>query len=274
MNERSSLMAFGFPLYAFYDETSAGHYALLPMENRTGLHLWVPDDPENEELGPAAVGLLILVHDDEPSRNLVYEATIDKGRIRLTKWARNAMRNAYEHTEAIVKVMDQLEYSTLDVRGRQRRGGPGLPHQVGLARSQTVEVRLGSSHLRTPAPPTPYAHGVALATPRNEGGAVKNYPNQVSNVSRIKAALRVIKQLDQAGSDVSDDGVLGYEAARERAYTFRNMPADASDGAIAQRIVAEQTKPPGNQGPRTFAPRDAPNPARPGVAVGCQQGHA
>ena len=69
----------------------------------------------------------------------------------------------------------------------------------------------------------------------------------------MRGALQTIAELNLAGRDVTDDGVLGYEAARRGFYTFRGLPTGASPDQLEQRINDERTKPPKSQGARTFA---------------------
>lgn len=83
---------------------------------------------------------------------------------------------------------------------------------------------------------------------------MKNYPNQASNFERIRNTLSTVKDLKNKGHNVADDGVLGYELARRKVYTFRGFDyvnGDAS--ALEERIRAERAKPGSNQGARTFA---------------------
>jgi hypothetical protein len=77
---------------------------------------------------------------------------------------------------------------------------------------------------------------------------VKNFPHQYSDFAKLRQTLETIRDLNDEGDDVGDDGVLGYELARHEIYTFRGP-----DLPLAQRIVLEQTKPRGSQGPRTAA---------------------
>jgi hypothetical protein len=81
---------------------------------------------------------------------------------------------------------------------------------------------------------------------------VKNFPHQYNDFSKLRQTLEAIRDLGDAGRDVADDGVLGYELARRGIYTFR-----ALEGPLEARIAAEQAKPIGRQGPRT-AGREMP----------------
>jgi len=89
---------------------------------------------------------------------------------------------------------------------------------------------------------------------------MKNYPNQVSSLDRMRGALRTIQSLHSLARsdgrpglmDPLDDGDFGYEAARRRIYTFRGL-VDASDADIEARIKSDLAKPSGSQGARTFA---------------------
>jgi hypothetical protein len=83
---------------------------------------------------------------------------------------------------------------------------------------------------------------------------VKNYPNQTADFDRIRGTLATVRDLNDGGANVIDDGVLGYELARRRCYTFRGLTGPAAtDDQIAARILAEQQKPDGSQGARTNA---------------------
>lgn len=82
---------------------------------------------------------------------------------------------------------------------------------------------------------------------------MKNYPNQASSFERVRSALQTIEQLNTQGLNSTDDGVLGYAAARSGAYTFRGLPESAPTSMLDARIVLEQQKANGSQGARTFA---------------------
>ncbi|QAY69245.1 hypothetical protein [Xylanimonas protaetiae] len=83
---------------------------------------------------------------------------------------------------------------------------------------------------------------------------MKNYPNQAAEFSRVRSTLNTISSLNAQGLDVLDDGVLGYELARSRDYTFRGIDyTTASAQDIEARIVLEKAKPRGDQGARTNA---------------------
>lgn len=77
---------------------------------------------------------------------------------------------------------------------------------------------------------------------------MKNFPHQYNDFTKLRATLETIRDLNEAGEDVGDDGVLGYELARRGIYTFSgpNLP-------LEQLIAQAQAKPPGSQGPRTAA---------------------
>lgn len=81
---------------------------------------------------------------------------------------------------------------------------------------------------------------------------MRNFPHQVNQIPKIKAALRVVRQLAMDGRDVGDDGVLGYAIARAGIYTFRNL-SRPSFQELENAIQREQRKQQSNQGPRTFA---------------------
>ncbi|OBF96335.1 hypothetical protein A5773_12980 [Mycobacterium sp. 852014-52450_SCH5900713] len=83
---------------------------------------------------------------------------------------------------------------------------------------------------------------------------MKNYPNQASNFARVRGTLEVIRQVNEAGQNPLDDGVLGLEAARRGVYEFRGLPfAQISQEQLEQRLQEETAKPASNQGTRTFA---------------------
>jgi len=77
---------------------------------------------------------------------------------------------------------------------------------------------------------------------------MKNFPHQYNQLHLLRETLVTIRDLNEFGRDVSDDGVLGYELARRAVYSLRNF-----DGNIEARIAAEQAKPAGSQGARTAA---------------------
>lgn len=84
---------------------------------------------------------------------------------------------------------------------------------------------------------------------------MKNFPNQASDFTRLRATLATINELVASGSNVTDDGFLGYELAKRRQYTFRRFDYLAPDveDRLAQRIADEKAKPAGSQGARTNA---------------------
>lgn len=69
----------------------------------------------------------------------------------------------------------------------------------------------------------------------------------------MRGTLQTISELLDKGQDVDDDGVLGYAAARNGAYTFRGLPANPDEATLTARIAQERLKPAGSQGARTFA---------------------
>ena len=77
---------------------------------------------------------------------------------------------------------------------------------------------------------------------------MKNFPHQYNDFTKLRGTLETIRDLNQRGEDLGDDGILGYELARRGIYTFRGL-----DGPLEDRIAEEQLKPPGSQGPRTAA---------------------
>lgn len=82
---------------------------------------------------------------------------------------------------------------------------------------------------------------------------MKNYPNQASSFERVRGTLATVRDVVASGRDPLDDGVLGYEAARNGVYTFRGLAADPAQLDLERRIELEQEKPSGSQGARTFA---------------------
>ena len=77
---------------------------------------------------------------------------------------------------------------------------------------------------------------------------MKNFPHQVSELSKLTAALGVANVLLASGNGYSDDGVFGEALAKAGVYTFRNKSL-----SVSQNIKAEATKPTGSQGFRTAA---------------------
>jgi len=77
---------------------------------------------------------------------------------------------------------------------------------------------------------------------------MKNFPHQYNDFTKLRQTLATIADLTKAGVDVGDDGLLGYELARQGIYTFR-----VSRLSLRDRIALERTKPTGSQGPRTAA---------------------
>jgi hypothetical protein len=83
--------------------------------------------------------------------------------------------------------------------------------------------------------------------------ALKNYPNQASSFRRVRGTLQTINDLNAQGSDVTNDEVLGYAAARRGHYTFRGLPDSPTFDQLERRIVDELAKARGSQGAQTFA---------------------
>src|SRR4051794_8974784 len=77
---------------------------------------------------------------------------------------------------------------------------------------------------------------------------MKNIPHQINDLPKLHATLRVFAELGARGADLSDDGIVGKEMARQGVYTFRdkNLSVDAA-------LAIEARKPRGSQGTRTFA---------------------
>lgn len=83
---------------------------------------------------------------------------------------------------------------------------------------------------------------------------MKNYPNQASDFERLRATLQTVAELLVEGRDTTDDGVLGYGAAERLVYRFRYFDYDnGTEADLAERILLERQKDPGDQGARTFA---------------------
>jgi hypothetical protein len=83
---------------------------------------------------------------------------------------------------------------------------------------------------------------------------MKNYPNQASSFERIRNTLQTIVDLNQQQANTLDDGILGYELAARKFYTFRGLDyVYARPQDLAARIAEEKQKPSGNQGARTNA---------------------
>lgn len=83
---------------------------------------------------------------------------------------------------------------------------------------------------------------------------MKNYPNQASDFARVRGTLDIVRELNDAGQNPHDDGVLGTAAVLRGVYEFRNMPFEqTSADALGARLEEERAKPSGNQGMRTFA---------------------
>lgn len=77
--------------------------------------------------------------------------------------------------------------------------------------------------------------------------ALKNFPHQYADASKIRAALETVRDLNDRGADVGDDGVLGEELARRGIHNLLGT------GSFEQRLAAARAKPPSNQGFRTAA---------------------
>jgi hypothetical protein len=75
---------------------------------------------------------------------------------------------------------------------------------------------------------------------------MKNFPNQFNDPQKFREALEAIEGLRDSG-DASDDGELGAELARRGIYGL------SGTGTLAQRLKAERSKKPSNQGTRTAA---------------------
>ncbi|KUM39002.1 hypothetical protein [Arthrobacter sp. EpRS71] len=83
---------------------------------------------------------------------------------------------------------------------------------------------------------------------------MKNYPNQATTFERIRNTLQTIASLNARQANTLDDGILGYELAARKFYTFRGIDyATATPQDIQARIKLEKAKPGGNQGARTNA---------------------
>ena len=86
---------------------------------------------------------------------------------------------------------------------------------------------------------------------------MKNFPHQYNDLRKLRATLETVCDLNEAGKDTEDDGVLGYELARRRIYGFRGLDytGDAAtvDERVEARIAEDEQKPSGKQGARTAA---------------------
>jgi len=81
---------------------------------------------------------------------------------------------------------------------------------------------------------------------------LRNFPHQVNQIPKLRAALAIAGDLIATGEDISDDGVYGYALARARVYGFRGLH-EPSLAQLEQRIQQEQQKPLDTQGARAFA---------------------
>ena len=88
------------------------------------------------------------------------------------------------------------------------------------------------------------------------GRCLKNFPHQHNRFSKLRATLEAIRDLQGAGSDPGEDGVLGDELARRQIHCFRGVDY-SDDGSVEQRVenqlVEEHEKPVSSQGTRTAA---------------------
>lgn len=83
---------------------------------------------------------------------------------------------------------------------------------------------------------------------------MKSFPHQTAQFPRVRNTLATIESMNAQGLDVMDDGILGYELARRRHYTFRGIDyAIATHQQIETRVAQEQLKPNDDQGARTNA---------------------
>ncbi|HVE45893.1 MAG TPA: hypothetical protein VNA57_03980 [Acidimicrobiales bacterium] len=86
---------------------------------------------------------------------------------------------------------------------------------------------------------------------------MKNFPHQYNDLRKLRATLETVRDLNEAGQDADDDGVLGYALARRRIYGFRGLDytgdAAAVEVRVEGRIVEDEQKPSGKQGARTAA---------------------
>lgn len=77
---------------------------------------------------------------------------------------------------------------------------------------------------------------------------MKNFPHQFNDLTKLTAALGVVRVINGTKQNLADDGVLGEALANAGIYTFRNLVT-----SVAERIVEEKQKPLGSQGFRTAA---------------------
>jgi hypothetical protein len=86
---------------------------------------------------------------------------------------------------------------------------------------------------------------------------VKNFPHQFNDLRKLRATAETVRDLNAAGDDANDDGVLGYALARRHIYGFRGLdytktPAKVN-ASVEARIAKDQQKESGSQGARTAA---------------------
>jgi hypothetical protein len=79
---------------------------------------------------------------------------------------------------------------------------------------------------------------------------MKNFPHQVTKLSKFREGLAVFSDLAEQGADLSDEGVVGDALARAGVHEFRGQPTDAD---IEDLLATEHSKPSRKQGSRTKA---------------------
>ncbi len=77
---------------------------------------------------------------------------------------------------------------------------------------------------------------------------MKNFPHQINRIDRLTAGLGVFAQLQEAGSSLADDGIVGQALAVQGVYSFRDK-----NTPLAQLLELERDKPESSQGTRTCA---------------------
>lgn len=85
---------------------------------------------------------------------------------------------------------------------------------------------------------------------------MKNFPHQHNQLSKLRATLEIIRDLNDSGLDPRDDGVLGDELARRQIHRFRKFDYTIREGLdkrITAQLAIEHKKSKSNQGTRTAA---------------------
>jgi len=77
---------------------------------------------------------------------------------------------------------------------------------------------------------------------------MKNFPHQMNDLFRLTRGLQVFAELEQQGTDLSSDEVVGVSLARAGVYTFR-----AKDKTLDEALELELAKPRSSRGTHTAA---------------------